>query len=88
MSFTLTLQDDVAALLRAEAEQRKQPITDVAVALLRRALAARPSSAAPLTAPFSIHPHRAVFAPGIDVTKLNRLADDLDTEAFIDRQQR
>lgn len=85
MPLTLTLQDDVAALLEAEASQQRQSVPVVASNLLRRALAAKP--AVPATEePFRIQPHRAVFAPGIAPVKLNRLADELDAEAFFSRQ--
>ena len=83
MPLTLTIQDDVAALLEAEAVQRQQSVPVVAMSLLRRALAAntapesRPTS---VGEPFRIQPHLGGFAFGVNPAKLTQLADELDLE--------
>ena len=86
MSLTLTLQDDVAALLEAEASQQRQPVPVLASNLLRRALAAKPAAPPPSQEPFRIQPHPGKIAADIPPVKLNRLADELDTEARLKRQ--
>lgn len=86
MPTTLTLDDDLAGLLRAEAQKKGQPLPETAFTLLRMALVKTTVAAPVPTQPFRIHPHRGVFAPGVPIKKLNRLADELDTEAFLARQ--
>lgn len=86
MPTTLTLDDDLAGLLRAAAQQKGQPVAEVAFSLLRTALG-KPAQALPVTAPFRIRPHQGVFAPGIPLQKLNQLADELDADAFLARQK-
>jgi len=85
MSVTLTLQDDLAALLQAEAEEQHQPLPEVAAALLRRALTSRPPGKRPTAMPFRVQPHRGTLASGLRADKLNRLADELDSEDFLSR---
>ncbi len=85
MPTTLTLDDDVARLLTAAAQQKGQPMTEVATNLLRAALG-KPAPVSAPTEPYRIHPHHGTFAPGVPLNKLNRLADELDTEDFLARQ--
>ena len=85
MPTTLTLDDDLARLLTAAAQQKGQPVTEVAANLLRAALG-KPAPASTPVEPFRIRPHSGTFAPGVPLQKMNRLADQLDTEAFLARQ--
>ena len=87
MSLTLTLQDDVAALLQAEAEQQHQPLAKVATTLLLQALTSRRIPKKPSGATFRVQPHPGTLAPGVRPDKLNRLADELYTEALMNRPQ-
>lgn len=86
MPTTLTLDDDLAGLLRTAAQQKGQPVAELAFSLLRTALD-KPERRRPAATPFRIHPHQGVFAPGVPLQKLNRLADELDVECFLDRQK-
>lgn len=86
MPTTLTLDDDLAGLLRDAAQRKGQPVAEVAFSLLRAALG-KPAQAFPASVPFRIRPHQGVFAPGIPLQKLNRLADELDADAFLARQK-
>ncbi len=89
MPTTLTLDDDLARLLTAAAQQKGQPVTEVAANLLRAALGKSAPAPTPVSfpaEPYRIHPHHGTFAPGVPLTKMNRLADELDTEAFLARQ--
>ena len=86
MPTTLTLDDDLAGLLLTAAQQKGKPVAEIAMNLLRSALG-KPSPTPATTEPFRIRPHNGVFAPGVPLKKLNRLADDLDTEAFLNRSK-
>ncbi len=64
-------------------------MTEVAANLLRAALGKSAPAPTPVSfpaEPYRIHPHHGTFAPGVPLTKINRLADELDTEAFLARQ--
>jgi len=86
MPTTLTLDDDLAALLRSAAQQKGQPVAEMAFSLLRTALS-KPAQSLPTSTPFRIRPHQGVFAPKVPLQKLNQLADELDVDAFLARQQ-
>lgn len=86
MPTTLTLDDDLAALLRTAAQQKGQPVAEVAFSLLRTALG-KPTPIFPASTPFRIRPHLGVFAPGVPLKKLNQLADELDVDAFLLQQK-
>lgn len=80
MRTTLTLDDDLAALLRRRARQLGVPFREAVNQAIRSGLgeAARPRrGAAPRTVP-----HSFGFRPGIDLDKLNQLADELESEAY------
>lgn len=76
MRTTVTLDDDVARLLR-EAQHRerksfKQTLNDA----VRRGL----TQTAPNLPPYRVRPHHSTVRPGVDVTALNRLVDELDVD--------
>lgn len=85
MPTTLTLDDDLSRLLRSAAEQKGKSVSDIALQMLRTALGKTPLPQ-PAKEPFRIRPHHGVFAPGVPLAKLNRLADEIDTAVFLDRQ--
>lgn len=85
MPTTLTLDDDLSRLLRSAAEQKGKSVSDIALQLLRAALGKAPPPQ-PAKEPFRIRPHHGVFAPGVPLAKLNRLADEIDTAEFLGRQ--
>lgn len=79
MRTTVTFDDDVAALI-AEAQHRgrtsfKQVVNDA----VRRGLS-EPGGAA---TPYRVRPHRSGVRPGIDITSLNRLADEIEDDALL-----
>jgi hypothetical protein len=84
MRTTLTIDDDVAGLLQRRAQELGLPFKDIVNRLLRQGLAesSRPVSPSP---PRTL-PHSFGFRPGIDLDRLNQLADQLEAEAFRDRQ--
>jgi hypothetical protein len=85
MRTTLTIDDDVAGLLRRRARELGLPFRDVVNRTLRAGLGeqAKPRRH---TAPRTI-PHAFGFRPGIDLDKLNQLVDELEAEAYAARQR-
>lgn len=80
MRTTLTLDPDVTQKLKSRVAEQKAPLKKVINDALRRGLAARPEPKP--KAPFRVAPHSFGFKPGIDVTKLNQLLDELDVQEF------
>jgi hypothetical protein len=77
---TLTLDDDLAGLLRKRARELGIPFKEAVNRAIRSGLgeAAKPRRGpAPKTLP-----HSFGFRPGIDLDKLNQLADELEAESF------
>ena len=85
MRTTLTIDDDLAALLKRRARELGLPFREVVNRTLRAGFGeqTRPRYAA---APKAI-PHAFGFRPGIDLDKLNQLADELESEAYAAGQQ-
>jgi len=79
MRTTLTLEDDLAAVLRERAAQQGVSFKDAVNSTLRRGLGPPEGDSPP--APKTI-PHHFGFRPGIDLDKLNQLADELEAEEF------
>ena len=80
MRTTLTLDPDVARLLREEAHRQRRPFKDVVNDAIRKGLA---PSASPRVGRFRVRPHRTVLRPGVDPEGLNRLVDELEDEAVL-----
>ncbi len=79
MRTTLTVDDDLLDLLKREASQTRRSLRQVLNDRLRLGLAGdapRRSKRKFVVEPFDT----AGFAPGIDPTKLNQLADTLEAE--------
>jgi hypothetical protein len=79
MRTTLTLDPDVAQQLRASMARRQASLKEVVNEALRRGLAAAAPSS---RKPFRVTPHHFGFKPGIDMTKLNQLSDELEAQAY------
>lgn len=80
MRTTLTIDDDLAGLLKRRARELGVPFKEAVNRTIRAGLgeAAKPRRrAAPKTVP-----HSFGFRPGIDLDKLGQLADELEAEAF------
>lgn len=80
MRTTLTIDDDLAALLKQRAREMGVPFKEAVNRTIRAGLGdtARPRhGAAPKTSP-----HSFGFRPGVDLDKLGQLADELEAEAF------
>ncbi|MBX3747364.1 MAG: DUF2191 domain-containing protein [Verrucomicrobiae bacterium] len=82
----MTLDDDVAAILRREADRKGLSFKELVNAALRRGLAPEHDDA---VAPRVVtRPHAFGFKAGIDLDKLNQLVDELEAEDFAARQRR
>jgi hypothetical protein len=80
MRTTLTIDDDLAGILRQRARELGLPFKAMVNRTLRAGLGeeAKPRShPAPKTVP-----HAFGFRPGIDLDKLNQLADELEAEGY------
>jgi len=78
MRTTLSLDPDVAQKLKLRMEAEKATLKQVVNDALRRGLngeTQKPSK------PFHVVAHSFGFRAGIDIHKLNQLADDLETKA-------
>jgi len=83
MRTTLTLDDDLAGLLKQRAQELGIPFKEAVNRTLRAGLGEAVAARRP-PAPKTI-PHSFGFRPGIDVDKLGQLADELEAEAFADQ---
>jgi hypothetical protein len=85
MRTTLTIDDDLAALLKRRARELGLPFKSVVNRTIRAGLGeqAKPQRR---SAPRTI-PHAFGFRPGVDLDKLNQLVDELEAEAFATAHQ-
>ena len=86
MRTTLTLDDDLAGMLKARAQQLGIPFKEIVNRALRTGLGAEtkpPRRVVPKTIP-----HSFGFRPGIDLDKLNQLADELEATAIAESLER
>ena len=82
MRTTLTLDPDVADALKEQAGREDKPFKQVVNDLLRRGMSLEKGKSAK-TKPFRVKPHRGGFKPGVDLLKLNQLADDLEVDEIV-----
>lgn len=83
MRTTLTIDDDLHALLEQRARKERRSVRDVVNEVLRGALVShRPGE------PFRVEVQHSALQPGIDPHRLNQLADDFEDEAHIERLRR
>jgi hypothetical protein len=80
MRTTLTLDPDVAKLVRDTVEREQLTLKDVINDALRRGL--RPSE---LRQAFRIIPHSSALQPGLDPRGFNQLAEELEDEAVLSK---
>lgn len=83
MRTTLTLEPDVEKMLREEAHRQRRSFKDVVNDALRRGLAM--AGRGEPRGRFRVRPHRTTLRPGIDPGAMNRLVDDLEVEAVVER---
>ncbi|HTR14271.1 MAG TPA: hypothetical protein VMI72_13730 [Roseiarcus sp.] len=83
MRTTLTIDDDLAGLLKERARVLGIPFKEAVNRTIRAGLG-EAVSARRHPAPKTI-PHSFGFRPGIDLDKLGQLADELEAEAFAEK---
>ncbi len=83
MRTTLTLDDDVAVLLREEADRSRRPFRQVVNQVLRLGLSAAGAPSA--REPFRTKARSLGLRPGFDPDKMNQLAGELEDEAILDK---
>ena len=83
MRTTITLDDDLAGLLKERARELGVPFKEAVNRTIRAGLAeAVAARRGPATKTI---PHSFGFRPGIDLDKLGQLADELEAEAFAEK---
>ncbi len=80
MRTTLTIDDDLAAILERETKRKGMTFKEIVNATLRRGL--EYEQILPSRQPVVTRPHAFGFKAGIDLDKLNQLVDELEVEAF------
>lgn len=87
MRTTLTLEEDVARELREQMRRTGRSLKQLVNEALRRGLRAgeKPQRAATR---FAVESFSSPFQPGVDPSRLNQLADDLEVEDFIAKAPR
>ena len=83
MRTTLTLDDDLAGLLKERARELGVPFKEAVNRTIRAGLG-EVALASKRPAPKTI-PHSFGFRPGVDLDKLGQLADELEADAFADK---
>jgi hypothetical protein len=78
MRTTLTLDPDVAKLVRETVKHEQLTLKDVINEALRKGL--KPSESRPV---FRVVAHSSALQPGLDPRGFNQLADELEDEAVL-----
>jgi hypothetical protein len=81
MRTTVTLDSDVEQLLRDSMQQRRLSFKEALNQAIRVGLS-RTADLAPDEAPFTVRARRMGLRAGLDAGRLNRMADELEAEAF------
>lgn len=84
MRTTLTLEDDLAGLLQRRATEMGVSFKEVVNRTLRQGL--NESAVPAKRARVRTRPHDFQIKPGIDMDRMNQLADELEAKAFRDHQ--
>jgi hypothetical protein len=84
MRTTLTIDDDLAKVIKDLCHERGASFKSIVNELLRRGLSTA-DKPPPSPEPFRVRAIARGFRPGIDPLKLNRLADELETDRFAEQ---
>ena len=87
MRTTVTLDPDVVRLLKDEAHARGASFKVALNEAVRKAFRTAPKTAQKQK-PFVVKSHHMGLMPGIDYSKANKLADDMEIDAFIELTKR
>jgi hypothetical protein len=83
MRTTLTLDDDLAGLLKRRARELGIPFKEAVNRTIRAGMGEAAATRRP--PPPKTISHSFGFRPGIDLDKLGQLADELEAEAFAEK---
>jgi uncharacterized protein (UPF0335 family) len=86
MRTTLTLDDDLYERLEAETHRLRKSFKAVVNDAIRRGMAGQDVPRD--LPPFVVVPHHCEFQPGFDPQHSNRLVDELEVEAMIEKTAR
>src|SRR5258708_1039287 len=87
MRTTVTLDPDVERLLKNEAHKRGASFKVALNEAVRKAFQPAQRSSAKRK-PFVVKSHHMGLMPGIDYSKANKLADDMEIDAFVELTKR
>lgn len=79
MRTTLTIDDDLAGILRRKSRELDKPFKELVNAALRKGLAENFTAK---QTPVVVRPHDFGANPGIDLDRLNQLVDELEVEDY------
>ncbi|MEI2775483.1 MAG: hypothetical protein V9G19_05810 [Tetrasphaera sp.] len=79
MRTTVTLDDDVARLVQDTQHRERKSFKQVVNEALRRGLLETGTD----VAPYRVRPHRSGVRAGVEMTALNRLADELEDDELL-----
>ena len=85
MRTTLTIDEDLAIQIEERRKSDGHSLKEVINALLREGLRADPQAAAPR--PYRTRTFALRLRSGVDPMKFNQLADELETEAYRERER-
>lgn len=85
MRTTLTLDPDIAAYLKEKSKSEDKSFKETVNEVLRAGIA--PAQRTRQTK-FKVKAHRGGFVTGVDQLKLNQLHDELETEAFLEKERK
>lgn len=80
MRTTLTLDDDLAGILRRKSRELEEPFKEVVNAAIRKGLAENLKDKKHAVV---VRPHDFGASPGIDMDRLNQLVDELEVEDYL-----
>lgn len=81
MRTTLTIDDDLAGILKQQAHEMGKPLKELVNTALRRGLVDKLGEN---TRPISVRPHDfGASRPGLDLGRLNQFVDELEVEDYL-----
>lgn len=85
MRTTVTLEPDIECLVKEAMQREQKSFKEIVNTALYQYLAGSTDSDEP---PFTVKPKAMGLSSGIDVTGFNRLADELEADAFLEATER
>ena len=80
MRTTLTIDDDLAGILRRKSRELEKPFKELVNTALRKGLAENLEAKKEIVV---VRPHDFGASPGIDMDRLNQLVDELEVEEYL-----